>query len=259
MKIPWRWIFLFLIITCSACSTVSQKIHPATKPGEIAESEILLSEISRRNGALKTFKGAGKVNIVRNGESFTARAAWLGSAPEKFRIELFGAPGQPKVGFACDGQWLYYYDHQDKAVPVKKIPADNSGLRRFTSISITVSDIVSILSGRIPAYAYHSSEILKTESSEGSVLVLHKKWWMGNQKIYLTADKQGIEKIEVYNGNILGYRVEFRGVQSVNSYHIPKRLIITDSNGNRLRIDTERFWADAEVSPELFVLRSETP
>ncbi len=259
MKRPSWFIFLLFIITSSACSTLSQKIHPTTIHSKTAESEILLSALSHRNDSLRTFKGTGKVNIVKNGKSYTSKVAWLGSAPEKLRIELIGSPGQPKIGFSYDGQWLYYYNHKDKAKPVKRIPTSDSSLRRFTSISITSRDVVSLLSGRIPEYEYHSSEIKKAESSEGYVLVLYKKWWMGSQKIYLAANRWKIERIEIYNGNILIYRVEFRGVHSVKSYHIPKRLIITNSEGNRFQLDVERFWADVAVSENLFILKPPNP
>lgn len=257
-RLSWFALLLF-IITCSACSTLSRKIHPTTIQSKTAESEILLSALSHRNDSLRTFKGTGKVNIVKNGKSYTSKVAWLGSAPEKLRIELIGSPGQPKIGFSCDGQWLYYYDHKDKAKPVKRIPTRDSSLRRFTSITITSRDVVSMLSGRIPEYEYHSSEIKKAKSSDGVVLVLYKKWWMGRQKIYLAANRREIEKIEIYNGNILIYRVEFRGEQSVKSYHIPKRVIVTNSEGNRFQLDVERFWADAAVSPDLFILKPPTP
>jgi len=259
MKRP-SWFILFLfIITCSACSTLSQKIHPTTVQSKTVESEILLSALSHRNDSLRTFKGTGKVNIVKNGNSYTSKVAWLGSAPEKLRIELIGSPGQPKIGFSCDGQWLYYYDHKDKAKPVKRIPTSDSSLRQFTSITITSRDVVSMLSGRIPEYEYHSSEIKKEKSSDGYVLVLYKKWWMGSQKIYLAANRREIEKIEIYNGNILIYRIEFRGMQSIKSYNIPKRVIVTNSEGNRFQLDIERFWADAAVSPDLFILKPPSP
>ena len=83
------------------------------------------------------------------------------------------------------------------------------------------------------------------------LVVLYKKWWMGSQKIYLGANRRKIEKIELHNGTILIYRIEFRGVQSVKSYHIPKTVIVTNSEGNRFQLDIERFWADAAVSPDL--------
>jgi len=259
MRRPSWFVLLLFIITCSACSTLSQKIHPTTIQSKTADSEILLSALSHRNDSLRTFKGTGKVNIVKDGKSYTSKVAWLGSAPEKLRIELIGSPGQPKIGFSCDGQWLYYYDHTDKAQPVKRIPTSDSSLRRFTSITITSRDVVSMLSGRIPEYEYHSSEIKKAKATGGYVLVLYKRWWMGSQKIYLGANKRRIEKIERHNGNILIYRIEFRGVQSVKSYHIPKTVIVTNSEGNRFQLDIERFWADAAVSPDLFILKSPNP
>ena len=259
MKPPLWFIFLFIIIACSACSTLSQKIHPTTKLSKTAESESLLYELRHRNDSLKAFKGTGKVNIVKSGTSFTSRVAWAGSAPEKLRIELIGSPGQPKIGFSSDGQWLYYYDHKDKSRPVKRIAAHDASLRRFTSIPITSGDVISMLSGRIPGYEYHSSEIKKTKSTGEQVLVLHKKWWMGSQKIYLTANKQKIEKIEVYFGSVLIYRVEVLGEQSAKSYRIPKRLIFTNSDGDRFQLDIKRFWADAAVSPEMFILKSPNP
>ena len=126
MKHPASFILLLFLFTCSACSTISQKIHPTTIENKTAESELLVAALKYRNESLRTFKGIGKINIVRNGHSFTSKVAWLGSSPENLRVELIGSPGQPKIGFSCDGQWIYYYDHQDNVEPVKRIPASHS-------------------------------------------------------------------------------------------------------------------------------------
>jgi outer membrane lipoprotein-sorting protein len=112
-----------------------------------------------------------------------------------------------------------------------------------------------MLSGRVPEFEHHSSEIKEAGTSNGYVLVLHKKWWMGSQKIYLAADRQEIEKIETFNGSDLTYRVEYKGMQSIDSYEIPKRLVVTNREGNRFQIDIDRFWANAAVAPDLFTLR----
>ena len=82
MRRPSWFVLLLFIITCSACSTLSQKIHPTTIQSKTADSEILLSALSHRNDSLRTFKGTGKVNIVK--EMHPGVSICIGSSMKEF-------------------------------------------------------------------------------------------------------------------------------------------------------------------------------
>jgi outer membrane lipoprotein-sorting protein len=235
----------------SGCSGLV--IDQPPKPKNLIEIQTLLSELTDRNHSLKSFKGIGKVTVNRAGSEYSARLAWAGTQPDKLRIELFGAPGQPKAGFASDGKWLYYFDPSDTQHAIRKISSKDSSLRKFIYIPITSREIVTLLSGRIPDFAHYSFNLRK--SHQGYILILNKRWWTGVQKIYLDPTKKKVQKIETFQGNSLVYRAEFLEMQTVKEYLVPLNLLISDNNGTFFRLHINRYWANVSVSPEMFQLK----
>jgi hypothetical protein len=165
-----------------------------------------------------------------------------------------GVPGQPKTGFSSDGEWLYYYDPRNDKHPVKKISSKDLSLKRFVSIAITTRDVVFLLSGRVPDYRYQSIKVQRRKVEQGIVLIRKKKWWMGSQRIYFGPDKRIVQKIEVFEGNRIVYRAEFRRMRSFNKYRVPMQLVISNDKGDVFQLDIERYWANVSLSPDMFIL-----
>ncbi|MBW1994676.1 MAG: hypothetical protein JRI77_09530 [Deltaproteobacteria bacterium] len=189
---------------------------------------------------MNSFKGIGKVHLRRNNISYYARVAWVGARGGKLRVELMGVPGHPKSGFSSDGEWLYYYDLQDRKNPVKRISSRDTSLKRFMIIAITVRDMVSLLSGRVPDYMYKKLEVKRWKASQGYVLVRKKK---------------DVVQIELFEWNSLLYRVEFQRIRSIGQFRIPMRLVFSNENGDIFQLDIERYWANASISSDTFILK----
>ncbi|MBW1695390.1 MAG: hypothetical protein JRH18_06960 [Deltaproteobacteria bacterium] len=204
---------------------------------------------------MNSFKGIGKVHLRRNNISYYARVAWVGARGGKLRVELMGVPGHPKSGFSSDGEWLYYYDLQDRKNPVKRISSRDTSLKRFMIIAITVRDMVSLLSGRVPDYMYKKLEVKRWKASQGYVLVRKKEWWQGAQKIYLGPAGKDVVQIELFEWNSLLYRVEFQRIRSIGQFRIPMRLVFSNENGDIFQLDIERYWANASISSDTFILK----
>ncbi len=250
----FRYLFVLLITLSyfNACSPIVSK-SPSMPDDLPAPQDVSLS-LAQINKSLESFKGTGKLQLLRDGRSYHGRVAWVGSFSDKLRVELMGAPGQPKTGFSSDGEWLYYYDLRNDKHPVKKISSKDSSLKRFVSIAITTRDVVSLLSGRVPDYRYQSLKVQRRKPEQGIVLIRKKKWRMGTQRIYFGPDKRIVEKIEVFKGNRIVYRAEFRRMRSFNKYRVPMQLVISNDNGDGFQLDIERYWANVSVSPDMFIL-----
>ena len=249
-----RFRFFCVLLVAGLCFPACS-LHKvsSTVPETSSGAQGLSAALTQRNDSLNTFKGLGKVKLLREGRSYSARVAWIGSLSGKIRVELVGKPGQPKTGFSSDGAWLYYYS-QDSQEPVKKISTEDSTLKRFVSISIKTDEIVSLLAGRAPDFTYHTLRLERSKIGDGYILIREKKWWKGLQKVYVDKSKKDIEKIEAYAWNRLVYKAEFRKVQSIKGYRIPSRLVISNEQGDVFQLDIEQFWANASVSPDMFVL-----
>ena len=251
-------ILLIVAFSLSACSDFTGRISKipfdSKMSDDLFEAHNLLSMLENKNYKLKTFKGTGKITFwKKNKKGLIAGAAWVGSEPDSFRIVIRNASGQPIASFANDGKWLYLVSHAKQSFYKKK--SANSTLKKFISISVKPYDIVSILSGRIPINKHNSATIIKNELENGYVLVLKKRRGNVIEKIYLDESKKDVYKIEVFDtsGSLL-YRTVFDGMQNINGYRVPLRLIFSNSDGNSFQLDIHRYWSDISVSPSMFVL-----
>ncbi len=273
---PVLFICLFFF---SACTSLTPRVSEKSKDLHVpSEAKAIISILKNQNHKLKTFKGLGKITILGKEEKeMTTRIAWIASAPDRMRITLNSASGQPVVSAASDGQWFYLVSHTDGDFYKKR--ATNSNMKRFFSISIKSEDIVNILAGRVPVEKYDSAALLGNRSikglpgngfkgpspsspnggiegnENGYVLVLKNKWGDIREKIYLDGNKKDVHKIEIFDfTGVLVYRVEFDRMQEIKAYRVPSRLKVSNDDGAGFRLDLDRYWADATVSSSIFTL-----
>ena len=233
----------------------------------------MVSILKRQNQTLTTFKGLGRIIFLGSErKDVSTRIAWVASAPDRIRITLSGITGQPIISAASDGRWLYLISYAKREFFKKR--ATSSNMKHFFSISIKSQDVVNILAGRVPFGNYDSALLiedgsLNMSSGEGSgtagisypvennhenTLILKDKWGNIIERIYLNPihDVQKIEMLDS-TGDLL-YRVEFYGMQQISGYRIPFRLKVSNDDGKGFKLDLDRYWADARVSPSVFTL-----
>lgn len=251
-------ILLIVAFFFSACSGLTGRISETPFDSKISddllEARNLLLMMENKNYKLKTFKGIGKITFwKKNKKGLIAGVAWVGSEPDSLRIAIRNASGQPIASFASDGKWLYLVSHAKQSFYKKR--SANSTLKKFISIPVKPYDIVSILSGRIPINKHNFATIIKNKFEDGYVLVLKKRRGNIIEKIYLDENKKDVCKIEVFDtyGALL-YRTVFDGIQNINGYKVPLRLIFSNSDGNSFQLDIHKYWSDISVSPSMFVL-----
>ena len=148
----YRFIILltavFLITSCAFFKPSKElEIIPAEKATEVRN---LLSVIQSKNDTLKNLKGIGKIKVWKNGIiQADQRVAWIGERPVKLSIAVL-VSGYPAVKLATDGKWLYYLEVQGQDTKFRKIAANDPDLIKLISIPISASDLIALLSGRIP-------------------------------------------------------------------------------------------------------------
>ena len=92
-------------------------------------------------------------------------------------------------------------------------------------------------------------------SGKGYVLVLKRRWWGVTEKIFLDETKSRVRQTEFYNrSGSLVYLARFDEMQTINGYRVPALLSITNGEGIDLQLVVNRYWADVDVSPSMFVL-----
>jgi outer membrane lipoprotein-sorting protein len=270
-------ILFICIFFFSACTSFPLRISEKSKGfRSSSEAESIISILKNQNHDLKTIKGMGRITFLESQEKeMTTRIAWVASTPDKIRISLSSVSGHPMISAASDGQWFYFFSHASGDF-YKKRPT-NFNMKRFFSVSVKSEDIVDMLFGRIPLAEYDSMVFMEDRSSRGrsgnfesaeassfnkdikgnkngSVIILKNKWGNVREKIYLN-DKEDVYKIEMFDlSGALLYRLILIKMQDVKSYRVPYRLKVSNNDGAGFKLDLNRYWADADVSPSVFTL-----
>jgi hypothetical protein len=268
-------VILFVcIFFCSSCTLISSKISKTSKRlRPPSETDATVSILKHQNHKLTTFKGLGRIVFLGSGgKDVSTRIAWVASVPDRLRITLSDITGQPIISAASDGHWLYLISYAKREFFKKR--ATSSNMKQFFSVSIKSQDVVNILAGRVPFGKYDSAVLVEdgslnrltgegsdtagTSSSvgndHGNTLILKDKWGNVIEKVYLNPIND-VQKLEKFNstGDLL-YRVEFHGLRQISGYRIPFRLKVSNAEGQGFKLDLDRYWADARVSPAIFTL-----
>ena len=248
----------FLVLTASAvicaCSTVGQRgIENSITPDPLTSR--IITTLDQTNADLRSFKGIGNIKLWKeNTAQVQERMAWIGAAPSRLRVVVF-ASGRPALKMATNGKRLYAVDFYNPNRTFYESPAPNFGLKRLLSLPLKPEDMVTLLSGRIPLADHHTARMHPSPTGDGYVVNL-LKWSRVVQRIYLDGSREKVQKIEMFGKRgSLSYRVEFASLQVVQGYRVPFMLNISDDAGNRMHLAIERYIADIDVDPSIFVLK----
>jgi len=228
------------------------EITPAEKVNKVRD---LLSVLKTQNDSLINFKGIGNIQIRQNGLlQLDQRVAWVGEKPVKLSIAVL-ISGYPAVKLATDGKWLYYLEVHGQDTTFRKFPASDPSLKKLISIPISASNVITLLAGQIPMPTFDSAALIEEEVTPGYVLVLKEKWWGVRQKIYYDQSLSAVRRVEVFNrSGALKFRAEIESVQSINGFQVPSRLRLLTHDGADCLLNIDRFWANVDPPPSVFVL-----
>ena len=254
----WYRIIAAFVIACllSSCAALKPTRDLTVTPVErTAQVRDLLSTLKTQNEALVNFKGIGNITIRQNGlTQFDQRDAWIGERPVKFSIAVL-ISGYPALKLATDGRWLYYLEIQGQETRFRKMKTSDPDLKRLIWIPISISDVIALLSGRIPLLEFDSVDFIQEISNQQFALVLTDSWWGIQQKIIFDATVSRVQQIEVYHrSGSLRYRAEVRSTQQVDGFEVPQRLRLSNDDGIDFLLDIHRYWVNVEVPPSVFML-----
>ena len=243
----------FLITNCAVFRPARElEITPVDKANKVRE---LLSALNIQNDSLKNFKGIGNIQIRQNGQLLLdQRVAWIGEKPAKLSIAVL-VSGYPAVKLAIDGKWLYYLEVVGQDTKFRKIAVSDPSLEKLISIPIPSSAVISLLAGQIPMPEFDQAALIEEKTLPGNVLVLKERWWGVRQKIYYNPSLSEIRQVDVFHrSGELKYRAEIESMQRINGFQVPLRLRLLTRNGADCQLDIDRYWANVDLPPEVFVL-----
>lgn len=256
-RLGWRRFVCWACIVLAAAVLFGCSRFQSFPGPSDPEALVLLQQIHRKNDGLKTFKGRGLLRFqAPNAKPLRERVVWVGALPARIRVDILAA-GQTMVKMAADGAFLYVVDMAgifDPSRFFRKIRVSDPDLKRMISVPIKISELVALLAGKIPMVDYDAVRF-EAGLSDRQVLVLGRRWSGAVQKVYLGKDDgELIEVVRFDRNGRFRYRAAFERLQSVGGYRVPARLVLTGPDDARLVLSIERYWADAEVTPDMFRL-----
>jgi hypothetical protein len=250
---------LVLIFSVAAvlagCASLAPQPEDALEAEARAGARVVMAMLNSRNRDLMHYKGIGNIKIRQNQITLIdERIVWVASETAKLNLVIL-VSGHPAIKMVSDGKWFYFYEARKGGPVYRKIPASDSNLKRFTTMPIKTSDIIHLLAGRVPLREHHTARLERSDTWQGYVLVLERRWWGVAEKIFLDESRQRVHHIDFYNrSGALAYRARFDALQTIGGYRVPATLSMTNGDDLDIQLVVHRYWADADVSPSMFVL-----
>ncbi|MDI6797413.1 MAG: lipoprotein insertase outer membrane protein LolB [Desulfatibacillaceae bacterium] len=238
-----KWIaVLILLFFCTSCAGVG----PST-PSD-GKARALLETLLQENAKQHAFNGAGRFGIKEQNSGMSGRILWMGIAPDKLRVEMLNPFGQPIVSASSDGTRVYAFDRAQGRFHTR--PKGRGDLESILGISISVSDMVLLFSGRVPIAGSRA----RMAAGPGQPNRLEIVDFFGNirQSILFDDDFSRVLETTVYSSAstpawtaVLDYAGD-RAMPSVK---------VHDTTGREFYLEVEKFDAAAQVDLAGFVLQ----
>ena len=208
--------------------------------------------VAHNNAELQNYKGLAQVQIEYDHRKIRGRIACAAAAPNQMRVEWLNTLGQPLTSLAGDGKTITIVSHGDRKF--YRFRQSQTALDAVVHIPIGIEEMLDILAGRPHLPRYAAAQMVQAD--EGGERVTLKNRWHGVVAV-LAVDRRSkrVVSMKAYDGaGSWRYEVKWHEWKSYGAYVVPRRVEIVSPAGQRLTIAMDRFWPDADIGPQIFVL-----
>jgi len=148
-------VLLFtVILTGPGCALLGPQFGKQTDP----HAEDIINRVQARNAQITTSKGTGELTLTQGFRTETYKIAWAAQSPNRLRMTLLMF-GHPVETIASTGQWVTFVSHTGAHKPHSAVSAD-PGLDPYINIPLRLSELVSLLLGKVPERPFDRAWIL---------------------------------------------------------------------------------------------------
>lgn len=211
----------------------------------------LISELLEENTRVLHAKGRGDIALTRDGRVEQYRAAWIAAPPRRLRLTLLSM-GLPVETVVSDGNGVTFFSHTG-AHPVRRLNRENPSLKSVIGIPVHLSDIVSILTGRIPIRSFQTIEVEQTPNNGLSILL--RDGWKGRVQrlVFNGLDRlTGFDLLDNGKTPVVTVRLNPPSPDTLPSRFT--RIFMADPNGQTLEMTFRSFTPDIALKPGYFIL-----
>jgi outer membrane lipoprotein-sorting protein len=152
---PGMVILLFIVIlTGPGCALLGLQSGKSSDP----RAEKIIHRTQAFNSQITTSKGTGQLTLTRGFRKEKYKIAWAAQSPNRLRMTLLMS-GHPVETIAATGQWVTFVSHTGAHKPHSAVSADPD-LNPYINIPLRLSELVSLLLGRVPERTFDTAWIL---------------------------------------------------------------------------------------------------
>lgn len=227
------------------------------KPEQTRKSDREALETAQRlfdfNREIKASKGRGLLTIAAKNRRIQYRIAWAAESPDRARITLISS-GIPVETLLFNKSRITLYSHTGQH-SLKTYKSDDPSLERILSVPVKMSDIISVLTGKIPVKPYDYAWFKETDSKkEPRSILLNVQSEKRMQQLIIDSDG-GISEFSLLEGlEQPVYKVGFSGLQKFDSNSIFTRMAIKSESGETAVFRIQAFQKNPEMKDSVFNL-----
>ena len=240
-------LLLFLLAFLNTGCAVTGKLSPLPVYPD-SKTAAIIDVLSGTNLDLITFKGTGAVKVTQENQEMRYRIAWAGASPGKLYMVIL-LSGKPVETIVTDGRRVHLKSHTGAHQAVAFNTSDPD-LGKLLSIPVTITDLISMITGRIPLATHRSADL--TSLHDGYALHMKNKRGRTIQTIFLNSEEfpTGYERFTSREKPL--YKAEIGLFSEKDGYKTPKKITLSNRNGTRCVISVDRYYTNPPIKEDLF-------
>ena len=244
-----RWLAFIFFLLSASCASVDRFAPDTARSLAPEKADQLIESVKGTNELVFPYKAIGRISLHDQEGAWSVRAAWMGADGGRFRLEALGLAGQPFAKIICGSGSCSFYFFSDSEMFHQKTSRQNLG--PVTGIDIKVNDLLFLLGGGVNLAGYTKADAYRDDSDD--LLLVLKKTFSGIvQVIRFDGDTLRPVGVKGFGRRGVLYQADIHEVSEAGGRYMPLDLSISDSSGNRMHFDVERFWTDMVVPESSF-------
>ncbi len=251
MNIRQTFSSIFVLTVMALFLSGCMPLRPETDPQMDKKAFSLSNEVRSFNRHITASRGKGWAKLETPGKTDRYRIAWAAVYPDKIRI-TFLLSGNPVETVISTGEKISFISHTGKhdLYTTESIDPD---MKDYLEVPVKMSELISILVGHIPLKDFDDAYFSPSDPSLATIVTMQKETG-GLQHLKFNSERK-LNRIEPLDnfGKIL-YGIQILDYKIHESFVIPVKLQIKDSENGRLTLDITDFEPNPSIKASVFEL-----
>ncbi len=242
-RLIYSLLFILVFTGCAQYRSQSNSL--------LDKKALLLANQARLfNQHIIASKGTGWALVETKKKTDRFKIAWVAVFPDKIRITLL-ISGLPIETIIATGEKITFFSHTGEHSKYSYNSKDPD-MKEYIKVPIKMSEMISVLLGRLPVKNFDNASFLPSDSSLSSIL-LKQKWKAETQSLHFNEKKIYSLTSRDLSGKLL-YEILIAKYKNHDFGNIPIKIEIKDMDNQKLILDITSFQANPVIKEDVFRL-----